>query len=178
MAEELNELKSNISSDRNNVKELQKEIRDKDKEIEELLHKINKDKDKKDTTSKLSILGINNLKNENKELYNKIINYRNQVRKLETKNKSLQEKINILLINKNISSSDLSSAVTVACNLTKSRSLNKYQQGNKSNGKTKIKSNDNNSINTNFSNKGKPFNTINNNKDNRSSSKGTLSGCI
>ena len=89
---------------------LQKKILDKDKEIIELNNKLkNYESDDKinggidGLTKNFSDahLEINGLKQENKELYNKLNTYRNHVIRIESDNKLLQKKINSFVVEKN-----------------------------------------------------------------------------
>ena len=89
---------------------LQKKILDKDKEIIELNNKLkNYDYSDKINNGLESLsknysdvhLEINGLKQENKELYNKLNTYRNKVIRIESDNKLLQKKINSFVSEKN-----------------------------------------------------------------------------
>jgi len=74
------------------ILKLQKEIKEKDKVIGELLNKMNLEKDKYKNSF--------NLKKQNKELNNKIDNMQKQISKLEKNNGELHEKLNKINLEK------------------------------------------------------------------------------
>ena len=72
--------------------QLQTALQEKEKQINVLINKLNIEKDKIKDNNKSSQFEINSLKKENQELNNMIIEYKNQLRKLEANYEVLKEK--------------------------------------------------------------------------------------
>ena len=96
---QLNQSSLNTESYEKKYIQLQMSLQEKEKQITVLINKLNLEKDKNKDSNKSSQIEINSLKKENQELNNMIIEYKNQLRRLEAnyevlKEKSLNEKIN------------------------------------------------------------------------------------
>ena len=111
----LNSVQNNNVKNNNNkvgnekiILKLQNEIKEKEKEIGELINKTNLEKEKLENNYKLNNTEILNLRKQNKELTNKLFNVQKHISKLETNNETLEQKINTLILektNKTINSS-------------------------------------------------------------------------
>ena len=102
LTNELQDFKSNNKVCNEKVlMRLQKKILDKDKEIIELNNKLKKQNGGDSCNCSKNNSELYGLKQENKELYNKLSTYRNQVIKIESDNKLLQKKINHFVSEKN-----------------------------------------------------------------------------
>jgi hypothetical protein len=82
------------------ILKLEKELNYKDKQIGELLNKLKIEEEKvkknsKDNTNELVIL-----KRENRELYYQLSLYKNHIKKLDTNNIILEEKLNNFILEK------------------------------------------------------------------------------
>lgn len=89
---------------------LNKELKEKEKEIGALINKVNYEKEKTKDNSKSRLLEINSLKKENQQLNNKLTLYKNQIRKSEADYKAIQNKLRYYIFekeNRNNSSSNL-----------------------------------------------------------------------
>ena len=85
---EIRRLKYNLNDKDKQIYKLKSSIKEKDKELNEL-RAI-----KKDEYFKYNLNEINELKQENKELYKKINTYKSQMKKVESSNKVIQTKLN------------------------------------------------------------------------------------
>ena len=79
---------------------LQNELKEKDKEIGELINKTNSEKEKLEKNFKSNNTEIINLRKQNNDLTNKILNLQKHLSKLEENNIMLEERINRLIIEK------------------------------------------------------------------------------
>ena len=82
------------------ILKLQKELKEKDKEIGELLNKMNLEKVKFENSFNSTNIEIINLRKQNKDLNNKIFNMEKHISKLEANNGTLEEKINKIILEK------------------------------------------------------------------------------
>ena len=82
------------------ILKLQKELKEKDKEIGELLNRMNLEKVKFENSFNSTNVEIINLRKQNKDLNNKIFNMEKHISKLETNNGTLEEKINKIILEK------------------------------------------------------------------------------
>ena len=82
------------------ILKLQNEIKEKEKEIGELINKTNLEKEKLENNYKLNNTEILNLRKENKDLTNKLLNVQKHISKLETNNEILEQKLNSLILEK------------------------------------------------------------------------------
>ena len=103
----LNSIQNNIQKSYNKIgKEkiilkLQNELKVKDKEIGEIMNKMNLEKQKSENNFKSNSTEIINLKKQNKDLINKLSNAEKHISKLELNNEILEEKINQSILEKN-----------------------------------------------------------------------------
>jgi len=93
------------------ILKLQNEIKEKDKEIGELMNKMNLEKNKLEDSFKSNNVEIINLRKSNKELYNKLQNCQKHISKLEINNSTLEEKLNKIILEK--TSKTISSSTSV-----------------------------------------------------------------
>lgn len=82
------------------ILKLQNELKEKNKEIGELMNKMNFQKDKLNNSFKSSNTEMLNLRKMNKELTSKLLNAQKQITRLETNNNTLEEKLNKVIIDK------------------------------------------------------------------------------
>ena len=82
------------------ILKLQKELKEKDKEIGELLNRMNLEKVKFENSFNSTNVEIINLRKQNKDLNNKIFNMEKHISKLEANNGTLEEKINKIILEK------------------------------------------------------------------------------
>ena len=103
----LNSIQNNIQKNNNKIGnekiilKLQKELKEKDKEIGEIMNKMNLEKQKSENNFKSNSTEIINLKKQNKELINKLSIAEKHISKLELNNEILEEKINQSILEKN-----------------------------------------------------------------------------
>ena len=103
----LNSIQNNIQKSNNKIGNekiilnLQKELKEKDKEIGEIINKMNLEKQKSENNFKSNSTEIINLKKQNKDLINKLSNAEKHISKLELNNEILEEKINQSILEKN-----------------------------------------------------------------------------
>ena len=91
--------KNKVGSERTIMK-LQNELFEKDKEIGDLINKMNLEKDKLEKNFKSNNAEIINLKKQNKELIYKLLNAQKHIAKLESVNETCEGKLNKLIIEK------------------------------------------------------------------------------
>ena len=94
-----NKNKNKVGNERIIMK-LQNELFEKDKEIGDLINKMNLEKDKLEKNFKSSNTEIINLKKQNKELIYKLLNAQKHIAKLESVNETCEGKLNKLIIEK------------------------------------------------------------------------------
>ena len=104
----LNSIQNNSKKSTNNkvgnekiILKLQNELKEKDKQMGEIINKMNLEKDKLTDTYKSSSSEIINLKKQNKELLNKLTNAEKHISKLEINNEILEEKMKNSILEKN-----------------------------------------------------------------------------
>ncbi len=104
----LNSIQNNSKKSTNNkvgnekiILKLQNELKEKDKQMGEIINKMNLEKDKLADTYKSSSSEIINLKKQNKELLNKLTNAEKHISKLEINNEILEEKMKNSILEKN-----------------------------------------------------------------------------
>ena len=93
------------------ILKLQTEIKEKDKEIGELMNKMNLEKNKLENSFKSNNIEIINLRKYNKDLTNKLQNCQKHVSKLEINNATLEEKLNKIILEKTTKSISSSTSV-------------------------------------------------------------------
>ena len=93
------------------ILKLQNEIKEKDKEIGELMNKMNFEKKKLEDSFKSNNIDIINLRKNNKDLTNKLLNCQKHISKLEINNATLEEKLNKIILEK--TSKSISSSTSV-----------------------------------------------------------------
>ena len=112
--EVLNSIHNNTKKNNNKIGnekiilKLHNELKEKDKEIGEIINKMNLEKQKLENNFKLNSTEIINLKKQNKDLINKLSNAEKHISKLEINNEILENKINKSIMeksNKTINSS-------------------------------------------------------------------------
>jgi len=104
------------------ILKLQKELKEKDKEIGELLNKMNLEKVKFENSFNSNNIEIINLRKQNKDLNNKIFNMEKHISKLEANNGTLEEKINKIILEKTkktMNSSNSTRSTFILNNITK-----------------------------------------------------------
>ena len=89
----LNTISLNNEGYEKKLLKLNKDLKEKEKEIGALINKVNYEKEKTKDNSKSKILEINSLKKENQQLNNKLTLYKNQIRKSEADYKAIQNKL-------------------------------------------------------------------------------------
>ena len=82
------------------ILKLQNEIKEKDKEIGELMNKMNLEKKKLEDSFKSNNIDITNLRKSNMDLTNKLKNCQKHISKLEINNATLEEKLNKIILEK------------------------------------------------------------------------------
>jgi len=82
------------------ILKLQNEIKEKDKEIGELMNKMNLEKKKLEDNFKSNNIDIINLRKSNKDLTNKLKNCQKHISKLEINKATLEEKLNKIILEK------------------------------------------------------------------------------
>ena len=82
------------------ILKLQNEIKEKDKEIGELMNKMNLEKKKLEDSFKSNNIDIINLRKSNKDLTNKLKNCQKHISKLEINKATLEEKLNKIILEK------------------------------------------------------------------------------
>ena len=92
LIQQLNQNSLNTENYEKKYIQLQMALKEKEKQINVLTNKLNIEKEKIKDSNKSSQFEINSLKKENQELNNMIIEYKNQLRKLEADYKVLKEK--------------------------------------------------------------------------------------
>ena len=93
------------------ILKLQNEIKEKDKEIGELMNKMNLEKNKLENSFKSNNNEILNLRKNNKDLTNKLQNCQKHISKLEIDNGILEEKLNKIILEK--TSKSISSSTSI-----------------------------------------------------------------
>ncbi len=104
----LNTVKNTKDKNSNNNKvgnekiilKLQNELKEKDKEIGEIINKMNSEKNKLENSFKSNNTELLNLRKQNKDLTNKILNLQKQIAKLVSNNEILEEKLNKIILEK------------------------------------------------------------------------------
>jgi len=98
---EKNEMGNNNKNNKNGIiMKLEKEINYKDKQIGELLNKLQIEQQKVEKSSKDNINELISLKKENRELNNQISLLKNHIKKIGTNNLILEEKLNNIILDK------------------------------------------------------------------------------
>ena len=116
----LNSIQNNNKKNKNKVgneriiMKLQNEIFEKDKEIGELINKMNLEKDKLEKYFKSNNAEIINLKKQNKDLIYKLLNAQKHIAKLENVNETCEGKLNKLIIEKTSKTINSSTSVRTA----------------------------------------------------------------
>ena len=93
-------IKPPIGKQQTIINKLQNEIKIKDKEIGELLNKINSNKNQIENDSKNNINEILSLRKDKTELSNKILTLQKQITKLESNNQLLEDRISKFVLQK------------------------------------------------------------------------------
>lgn len=96
------------------IMKLQNELFEKDKEIGELINKMNLEKDKYEKSFKSYNIEIINLKKQNKESIYKLLNAQKHIAKLESVNETCEGKLNKLIIEKTSKTINSSTSVRTA----------------------------------------------------------------
>ena len=97
---EKNEMYNSKSTKNGMILKLEKEINYKDKQIGELLNKLKIEEEKVKKNSKDNSNELIILKKENRELYYQLSLYKNHIKKLDTNNIILEEKLNNFILEK------------------------------------------------------------------------------
>ena len=97
---EKNEMNNNKNNKNGIILKLEKEINFKEKQIGELLNKLKIEQEKVEKNSKENCNELNMLKKENKELCYQLSLYKNHIKKLDSNNLILEEKINNIIFEK------------------------------------------------------------------------------
>ena len=105
--------KNKVGSERTIMK-LQNELFEKDKEIGDLINKMNLEKDKLEKNFKSNNAEIINLKKQNKELIYKLLNAQKHIAKLESVNETCEGKLNKLIIEKTSKTINSSTSIRTA----------------------------------------------------------------
>ena len=95
---EKNEMSNNKKSKNGIIMKLEKEIHNKDKQIEALLNKLKVEQRKVQRTSKDNTNELILLQKENKELYYQLSIYKTHIKKVDANNKILEQKLNSIII--------------------------------------------------------------------------------
>lgn len=93
------------------ILKLKNELKDKEKQIGEILNNSKQAQDKLKEIINTNNIDITNLKKENKEVLNKLINYQRQLSKIESNKEILEEKINKIIIEKTSKSINSSTSI-------------------------------------------------------------------
>ena len=116
----LNSIQNNNKKNKNKVgneriiMKLQSELFEKDKEIGELINKMNLEKDKSEKCFKANNTEIINLKKQNKDLIYKLLNAQKHIAKLESVNETCEGKLNKLIIEKTSKTINSSTSIRTA----------------------------------------------------------------
>jgi hypothetical protein len=97
---EKNEMNNNKNNKNGIIMKLEKEINYKDKQIGELLNKLQIEQQKVEKNSKDNINELISLKKENRELNSQITLFKNHIKKIDTNNLILEEKLNNIILDK------------------------------------------------------------------------------
>ena len=97
---EKNEMSNNKNNKNGIIMKLEKEINYKDKQIGELLNKLQIEQQKIEKNSKDNINEMISLKKENRELNSQITLFKNHIKKIDTNNLILEEKLNNIILDK------------------------------------------------------------------------------
>ena len=97
---EKNEMNNNKNNKNGIIMKLEKELNYKDKQIGELLNKLQIEKQKVEKNSKDNNNELIYLKKENRELNNQITLFKNHIKKIDTNNLILEEKLNNIILDK------------------------------------------------------------------------------
>ena len=97
---EKNEMNNNKNNKNGIIMKLEKEINYKDKQIGDLLNKLQIEQQKVEKNSKDNINELASLKKENRELNNQITLLKNHIKKIDANNLILEEKLNNIILEK------------------------------------------------------------------------------
>ena len=116
----LNSIQNNNKKNKNKIgnermiMKLQNELFEKDKEIGDLINKMNLEKDKLEKCNKTNNEEIINLKKQNKDLIYKLLSAQKHIAKLENVNETCEEKLNKLIIEKTSKTINSSTSIRTA----------------------------------------------------------------
>ena len=97
------------------ILKFQKEIKEKDKQVIELINKINLEKMKFEKTSNSNNIETINLRKQNKDLNYKIFYLQKHISKLELNNETLEEKLNQFILDKIKTKINSSNSIKCTC---------------------------------------------------------------
>ena len=123
----LNTISLNNEGYEKKLLKLNKDLKEKEKEIGALINKVNYEKEKTKDNSKSKILEINSLKKENQQLNNKLTLYKNQIRKSEADYKAIQNKLRYYIFERE-NKNNLSTNINDKNNINNNKEKNNQEE--------------------------------------------------